>query len=168
MLPQIDYSPFHYISFRNLFVVFFNFVYLYYSSTCFLDPFMKVLRSPGRWRMIPCSWAILLTYGSSMWSHVHTWIIVISTHSQFIRDFCSRTASTRFVVKPEGGQQSIFDVFLTEPSQWKTWGVERHQRGLNPHWQIEHCTQFMVISGHTQIIVIFAHKRFIIESNVYF
>ena len=39
--------------------------------------------------------------------------------------------STRFVVKPEGGQQCIFDVFLTKPvGVNENLGVERHQRGV--------------------------------------
>ena len=40
--------------------------------------------------------------------------------------------STRFVVKPEGGQQCIFDLFLTKPVGNENMGVERYQRGLNP------------------------------------
>ena len=37
--------------------------------------------------------------------------------------------STRFVVKPEGGQQCIFDNILGVNENL---GVERHQRGLTP------------------------------------
>ena len=51
----------------------------------------------------------------------------------------STMPSTRFVVKPEGGQQCIFDYFwLNCGGQWKL-GVERHQRVKPPtSWQIEH------------------------------
>ena len=43
--------------------------------------------------------------------------------------FGESVCSARFVVKPEGGQQCIFDVFLTKPvGVNKNLGVERHQR----------------------------------------
>ena len=42
--------------------------------------------------------------------------------------------STRFVGKPEGGQQCIFDLFwlFFSGGSIQIWGIERHQRGLNP------------------------------------
>ena len=54
--------------------------------------------------------------------------------------------SSRFVVKPEGGQQCIFDVFLTKPVgvNENCGGGEAPEGGLNPPTprQIEHCALF--------------------------
>ena len=59
------------------------------------------------------------------------WVFMLSERGWYLDD---RIVSSRFVVKPEGGQKCIFDVFLTKPvGAMKTWGVERHQRGLIPN-----------------------------------
>ena len=57
--------------------------------------------------------------------------------------------STRFVVKPEGGQQGIYDVFLTSGGQRKLGGREAPEgvKPPNPR-QIEHCHRYMGIQHH--------------------